>query len=172
MLHNRVEHHIVVINMNFSPNLFCFVGVVCDRLRQQDCITNGWLLDGFPRTRAQAEALAQAGLVPDNFILLDVPEALLVERVTGRRTDPVTGKIYHLKYSPPESEEIAARLIQRSDDTAEKIIVRYREFQSHIDAIKSFYDSKTIRVDGSMDKESVSRTIISALEEGMAAYLA
>ena len=53
---------------------------------QEDCLTHGWLLDGFPRTRAQAEALASAGLVPDSFILLDVPEALLVERVTGRRT--------------------------------------------------------------------------------------
>jgi adenylate kinase len=144
------------------------IGVICDRLKQQDCLQQGWLLDGFPRTRAQAEALASAGLVPDSFILLDVPEEVLVERVTGRRTDPVTGRIYHLKFSPPESDEIAKRLVQRSDDTAEKIVVRYREFQSHIDAIKSFYESKTIRVDGSMNREEVSSRLLEGLQKNLA----
>ena len=74
-------------------------GVVCDRLSQPDCEYQGWLLDGFPRTSAQAEALSRAGYDPDAFILLDVPQQCLVERVTGRRTDPETGKIYHTTVS-------------------------------------------------------------------------
>mmetsp|Transcript_23464 Transcript_23464/g.21337 ORF Transcript_23464/g.21337 Transcript_23464/m.21337 type:complete len:281 (-) Transcript_23464:24-866(-) len=139
------------------------IDVICDRLKQQDCIESGWLLDGFPRTRAQAEALSSAGLIPDSFLLLDVPEDILVERVTGRRTDPVTGKIYHLKFSPPNDQEVISRLVQRSDDTAEKIVVRYREFQSHIDSVRSFYEDKIIAVDGSKPKNDVSQLIISAL---------
>ena len=126
------------------------IGVICDRLQQPDCVSNGWLLDGFPRTKAQADALSAAGMVPDCFVLLDVPEEILVERVTGRRTDPVTGKIYHLKFNPPENEEVMSRLVQRSDDTAEKIVIRYREFQSHIDSIRSSYEDRLIWIDGSL----------------------
>lgn len=61
-------------------------GVVCNRLKQPDCMSNGWLLDGFPRTKSQALALEAEGMVADSFILLDVPEEVLVERVSGRRT--------------------------------------------------------------------------------------
>lgn len=60
-------------------------------------------------------------LIECAYLYLQVPEDILVERVIGRRLDPVTGKIYHLKYSPPETEEIAARLTQRFDDTEEKV---------------------------------------------------
>lgn len=140
------------------------IGVVCDRLKQSDCVECGWLLDGFPRTKAQADALQAAGMVPDCFVLLDVPEAVLVERVTGRRTDPVTGKIYHLRFNPPENEEVAARLIQRSDDTEEKIKVRYYDFQSNINAIKSSYLEKMVAVDGSIAQSEVSFSVCSSLD--------
>lgn len=139
-------------------------GVICDRLKEADCLEKGWLLDGFPRTRAQAEALTKAGGVPDCFVLLDVPEEVLVERVTGRRTDPETGKIYHMKYNPPPADVID-RLVQRSDDTAEKIVVRYREFQSNIDAVRSCYDEKMITVDGSMNQKEVTECVTSGLQE-------
>eukprot|EP01036_Dinobryon_divergens_P028068 gene28068-36955_t len=141
------------------------IDVVVERLKQDDCVTRGWLLDGFPRTKSQADALLAAGMVPDCFILLNVPEEVLVERVTGRRTDPVTGKIYHMKFSPPENEEIAARLVQRSDDTAEKIVVRFKEFQSHIDAVQSSFDENIIIVDGTARKNEVQGSIESALFE-------
>ena len=59
---------------------------------------------------AQAEALAESGTNPDCFIFLDVPDSILVERVVGRRNDPVTGKIYHMTFSPPNDEEVLARL--------------------------------------------------------------
>lgn len=143
-------------------------GVICDRLNEKDCQTNGWLLDGFPRTKSQAEALSSAGMVPDCFLMLDVPEDILVERVTGRRTDPATGKIYHLKFNPPENDEIASRLVQRSDDTAEKIIVRYREFQSHIEAIKSCYVDKMVRVDGSAAQSEVSKCVAEIIDNAAA----
>ncbi|KAF8712631.1 hypothetical protein HU200_028387 [Digitaria exilis] len=97
------------------------VNMVKGRLAQPDSQENGWLLDGYPRSYSQAMALETGGIRPDIFILLDVPDELLVERVVGRRLDPVTGKIYHLKYSPPENEEIASRLTQRFDDTEEKV---------------------------------------------------
>ncbi|KAK3006350.1 hypothetical protein RJ639_017860 [Escallonia herrerae] len=96
------------------------VMMVKDRLSQPDSEEKGWLLDGYPRSSSQATALKEFGFEPDLFILLEVPEEILVERVVGRRLDPVTGKIYHLQYSPPETEEIAARLTQRFDDTEEK----------------------------------------------------
>ena len=96
------------------------VTMVKDRLSQSDAQA-GWLLDGYPRSKDQADALEEADIRPEVFLLLEVPEELLVERVVGRRLDPETGKIYHLKYAPPESDEIAARLIQRSDDTEEKV---------------------------------------------------
>lgn len=141
------------------------INVICDRLKEEDCVKQGWLLDGFPRTKSQADALTAAGITPDMFILLDVPEAVLVERVTGRRTDPVTGKIYHMKFSPPESPEVAARLVQRSDDTEEKIKIRYREFQSHITAIRSSYESKMVLFDGSKKASDVSESITSHIDK-------
>jgi adenylate kinase len=139
-------------------------GVVVDRLSQEDCQTKGWLLDGFPRTKAQADALTEAGMIPDCLVLLDVPEKVLVERVTGRRTDPVTGKIYHMKFNPPESEEVASRLVQRSDDTEEKIVIRYKDYQANIDAIKSSYNDKMIWIDGSVSQEQVGINVTSSLD--------
>ena len=143
------------------------IGVICDRLKEKDCEVNGWLLDGFPRTKSQADALSAAGMIPDCFVMLDVPEEVLVERVTGRRTDPVTGKIYHMKFNPPTDDVVIARLVQRSDDTAEKIIVRYREFQSHIDSIKSCYEDKMVRVDGSIAQAAVSKCVSVAIQSSI-----
>ncbi|KAJ6744758.1 ADENYLATE KINASE 8 [Salix purpurea] len=94
--------------------------MVMEGLLLPDSQENGWLLDGCPRSLSQATALKEFGLQPDLFILLEVNEEILVERVVGRRLDPATGKIYHLNYSPPETEEIAARLTQRFDDTEDK----------------------------------------------------
>ena len=123
----------------------------------------GWLLDCFPRTQSQVDALTKAGMVPDCFILLDVPEEKLVERVTGRRTDPVTGKIYHLKFSPPESDEIAKRLIQRSDDTEEKIVTRYRDFRNNIDSVKLNYIEKMVVINGAVSQNEVTEQVVTSL---------
>ncbi|XP_051123846.1 adenylate kinase, chloroplastic [Andrographis paniculata] len=141
------------------------VVMVKERLSMQDCLENGWLLDGYPRSVSQATGLKTFGFEPDAFILLEVPEDILVERVVGRRLDPVTGRIYHLKYSPPETEEIAARLTQRFDDTEEKVKLRLLTHNSNVEAVLSLYENITVRVDGSLPKEEVFAEIDSILTE-------
>lgn len=140
------------------------IGVICDRLNESDCKDKGWLLDGFPRTKAQADALTAAGMSPDCFLFLDVKEDILVERVTGRRIDPETGAIYHLKYKPPPSE-VAERLIQRNDDTEEKIKVWYKEFIDQAEAIKGCYQDQLVSVDGTKASGEVTTDIEDALQE-------
>jgi len=144
------------------------IGVVKDRLDESDCASNGWLLDGFPRTPAQAQALADAGVSADCFIFLNVPDEVLVERVVGRRTDPETGKIYHMKFSPPEDEEVLARLEQRSDDTEEKVKVRLEQFHANVDAVKGSYADIAVEVDGTKKPDEVSATIIQAIDSMLA----
>lgn len=138
------------------------VKMVKDRLSRPDSIENGWLLDGYPRSSSQAEALG-FGFQPDIFIVLEVPEDILVERVVGRRLDPVTGKIYHLKYSPPETAEIAARLTQRFDDTEEKVKLRLRTHNQNVEAVLSNYEDVTIKVNGDAPKDDVFAQIDIAL---------
>ncbi|KAL7500628.1 hypothetical protein ACHAWT_011260 [Skeletonema menzelii] len=140
------------------------IGVVKDRLDESDCVESGWLLDGFPRTPAQAEALADAGVSADCFIFLNVPDDVLVERVVGRRTDPETGKIYHMTFSPPEDEEILARLEQRSDDTEEKVKVRLEQFHANVDAVKGSYTDIAVEVDGTKSPDEVSAIIMEAID--------
>ena len=144
------------------------IGVVKDRLDESDCVKSGWLLDGFPRTPAQAEALADAGVSADCFIFLNVPDDVLVERVVGRRTDPETGKIYHMTFSPPEDEEILARLEQRSDDTEEKVKVRLEQFHANVDAVKGSYTDIAVEVDGTKSPDEVSAIIMEAIDRVLA----
>lgn len=138
---------------------------VKDRLAEEDCQTKGWLLDGFPRTPAQAQALEDAGIQADCFIFLNVPDEVLVERVVGRRTDPVTGKIYHMTFSPPEDEEVVNRLEQRSDDTEEKVKVRLEQFHANVDAVKDSYTAIGVTIDGNQNPVTVSEEIFAAIDK-------
>ena len=131
------------------------IDIIIARLAEADCLEKGWLLDGFPRTKAQADALAASGLTPDAFVLLDVPDEILVERVVGRRTDPETGLIYHMKFKPPPSDDIAGRLTQRSDDTEEAITERVKNFHDNLDSILGAYTDCMLRVDGNRDANLV-----------------
>mmetsp|Transcript_17959 Transcript_17959/g.39868 ORF Transcript_17959/g.39868 Transcript_17959/m.39868 type:complete len:336 (+) Transcript_17959:1989-2996(+) len=135
------------------------IGVVKDRLDQTDCQKRGWLLDGFPRTPAQADALAAAGVSADCFLFLNVPDEVLVERVVGRRTDPETGKIYHMTFSPPDDEEVLARLEQRSDDTEEKVKVRLEQFHANVDAVKGSYTDISVDIDGTASPSDVAKSV-------------
>ncbi|KAL7430271.1 hypothetical protein ACHAXH_002834 [Discostella pseudostelligera] len=144
------------------------IGVVKDRLAMPDCIINGWLLDGFPRTPAQATALSESGVSADCFIFLNVPDSILVERVVGRRTDPVTGKIYHMAFSPPTDEEVLARLEQRSDDTEEKVKVRLEQFHANVEAVKGSYVDIAVEVDGAQRPEDVSEVIMKSIDAVLA----
>lgn len=133
-------------------------------MAEVDCKEKGWLLDGFPRTQAQASALTDAGVSADCFLFLDVPDEVLVERVVGRRTDPKTGKIYHMTFSPPDDEEVLKRLEQRSDDTEEKVKVRLEQFHANVEAVKDSYTEIMVSVNGNRSPDVVSKEIIEAIE--------
>lgn len=139
------------------------VTMVKERLMRPDSQEKGWLLDGYPRSSSQAVALKE--FQPDLFILLEVPEEILVERVVGRRLDPVTGRIYHLKYSLPETDEIAARLTQRFDDTEEKVKLRLHTHHQNVESVLSMYKDTIFQVDGSVSKEEVFAQIDAALTQ-------
>ena len=126
----------------------------------------GWLLDGFPRTQPQAQALKDSGVVPDVLLVLDVPDEELTGRCVDRRLDPISGKIYHLKNNPPEDEEVAARLIQRSDDTAEKIQTRLRLYHENKDAVCAVFADQVRRVDGNRPAETVTAAIEKIVDTG------
>jgi len=138
------------------------IGVVKERLKKPDCVESGWLLDGFPRTSAQAKALTDAGVTADCFIVLNVPDDVLLERVVGRRTDPVSGKIYQT-FIPPDGEDILARA-QRSDDTEEEVKVRLEHFHSNVAAVKGSYADIAFEVDSTKKPEYVSEMIMKSID--------
>lgn len=89
------------------------VQMVVDRLGSEDTAKSGWLLDGYPRSASQAQALESNSIRPDVVLLITVPDAAIVDRVVGRRLDPETGEIYHMTFKPPPPE-IESRLKQVS----------------------------------------------------------
>ncbi|KAJ0399727.1 hypothetical protein P43SY_009308 [Pythium insidiosum] len=117
------------------------VDVVLARLQQRDCRQQGWLLDGFPRTRAQAEALLAKGIVPDALLTLEVPDDEIVRRISGRVLDPETGRTYHRTFNPPPPE-VEARVVQRSDDTEETVRVRLETFHAHSEQVRAALASR------------------------------
>jgi adenylate kinase len=96
-------------------------------------------LHGYPRTKAQADALQRAGIIADVFLLLDVPDALLVERIVGRRVDPITNEIYHMKTRPPPSKAVEQRCLMRADDTEDAIKVRIAKYHQHVADVRKFF---------------------------------
>lgn len=143
------------------------IGMVIERIAEPDC-ASGFMLDGFPRTRPQAialdAALKAAGVKLDAVVLIKVPDDLIVERITGRRSDPETGAIYHLKFNPPPSE-IADRVVQRKDDTEEACVARLEKYHSETAPIVPFYEAAGIlkAVDGVGDPNEVTNRILRAL---------
>ncbi|KAG2452743.1 hypothetical protein HYH02_002973 [Chlamydomonas schloesseri] len=143
------------------------VEMVKSRLAEDDVKQHGWLLDGYPRSASQAEAIEKEGIRPDVFLLINVPDELLVERVVGRRLDPETGAIYHLKYSPPPAN-IVSRLIQRSDDTEDKCRVRVATHNANVDAVVGYYKDVKVDIDGTQSMQDVFEAICAALDETVA----
>ncbi len=143
------------------------IGMILERIERPDC-NAGFMLDGFPRTRPQAEALdkalAGAGVSLDAVVLIEVPDQLLEERAVGRRSDPETGTIYHLKYNPPPPA-IAGRLVHRKDDTSEAVKTRIAKYHSETAPIVPFYLDKGIlkRVDGVGDPDAITQRITAVL---------
>ena len=116
--------------------------IVADRLTWEDC-AGGYILDGFPRSIPQAEMLtaflAKRGEKIDAAINIDVPDEEIVDRLSARRTDPETGTIYNLKFSPPPAE-VAGRLVQREDDKAETVLARLKTYHETTEPIISYYE--------------------------------
>ncbi|KAK9149539.1 hypothetical protein Scep_008296 [Stephania cephalantha] len=137
--------------------------MVTSRLSRQDAKEKGWLLDGYPRTSSQAESLERLNIRPYIYIVLEVPDEILIDRCVGRRLDPVTGKIYHIKNFPPETEEIKARLITRPDDTEEKVKFRLKTYKQNAEAISSTYMDIMKKLDGNRQKDIVFEEVSSLL---------
>ncbi|XP_030546670.1 adenylate kinase 5, chloroplastic isoform X1 [Rhodamnia argentea] len=137
--------------------------MVTARLSLPDAQEKGWLLDGYPRSYAQAQSLEERKIRPDIYIVLDVPDEILIDRCVGRRLDPVTGKIYHIKNFPPETEEIKARLVTRPDDTEEKVKSRLEIYKKNAEAILSTYLSVMYKIDGNRSKDVVFSEVDSLL---------
>ncbi len=143
------------------------IAMVLERIKKPDC-ANGFMIDGFPRTRPQAEALDKAltetKLALDAVVLIEVPDELLTERAVGRRTDPQTNTIYHLKYNPPPAD-IVDRLQHREDDTEEKVQTRLKKYHSDTAPVIPFYEGKGVlkRVDGNAKPDDVFQRIADVL---------
>jgi adenylate kinase len=141
------------------------IGLVRERLGDPET-RPGFILDGFPRTTAQADALGELlGSLSrplDRVLQIDVPNELLVERATLRRTDKRTGQIYHLKYSPPPPD---AELEHRADDREETVKKRLDQYESLTAALLPYYDRLGLlrRVDGVGKPEEVTARVLGAL---------
>ena len=133
------------------------IRLVEEKLKDPDTVEHGWLLDGFPRTKAQAEALDNLNIKPNKMILLNVPEEVLVERITGRRMDKETKEIYHMKFNPPPEDIPEDRIVQRSDDTEEALKTRLVAYNENIELIRDFYgDSLPVdEIDADQEPEVV-----------------
>jgi adenylate kinase len=120
------------------------IGLVKERLTQSDC-ANGFLFDGFPRTIAQADAMKAAGVKLDYVLEIDVPFDAIIERMSGRRSHPASGRTYHVKFNPPKVEgkdDVTGEpLIQRDDDKAETVQKRLDVYSAQTRPLVDYYSS-------------------------------
>ena len=151
------------------------IGLVKERITQDDC-KNGFLLDGFPRTIAQADALKEAGVAIDAVIEIDVPDSEIVKRMSGRRAHLASGRTYHVVFNPPKVEGkddlTGEDLVQRDDDKEEVVLDRLRVYHEQTAPLIGYYSAmaendnsvKYIRIDGTLPIDTVQDTILSSLK--------
>lgn len=137
------------------------IGLVKDRIAQPDC-ANGFLFDGFPRTIPQAEAMIAAGVNIDHVIEIHVADSEIIERLSGRRVHPASGRVYHIKYNPPKvagrDDVTGEELVQRDDDKEETVKKRLDIYHTQTELLVAFYQKlaadgnryapKSAKVDG------------------------
>jgi adenylate kinase len=118
------------------------INLVKERLAQPDC-AKGFLFDGFPRTIPQADAMKAAGVMLDAVIEIDVPDSAIIERISGRRSHPASGRTYHVKFNPPKVDGVddatGEPLIQRDDDKEETVRKRLEVYQRQTRPLVDYY---------------------------------
>jgi adenylate kinase len=119
------------------------IGLVKARLQESDC-ANGYLFDGFPRTIAQADAMKDSGVAIDYVLEIDVPDDLIVERMSGRRTHMASGRVYHTKFNPPKVDNVddvtGEPLVQRDDDKEETVKKRLQVYHNQTEVLLDYYN--------------------------------
>ena len=145
------------------------VALVKDRIAQPDC-ANGFLLDGFPRTIPQADALKDSGVKIDFVLEFDVPDEVIVERMSGRRVHQASGRSYHIVYNPPKVEgkdDVTGEdLIIRADDKPETVLDRLAVYHKQTSPLIDYYQAEAkagntqyFRLDGTQKVEEVSQEL-------------
>jgi adenylate kinase len=149
------------------------IGLVKERITQADC-ANGFLLDGFPRTIPQADAMKDADIKIDHVIEFDVPDEVIVQRMAGRRVHPGSGRVYHMQYNPPKVEgkddETGEDLVIRPDDQEDTVRKRLGIYHEQTKPLVSYYTSEADagncayqKFDGTQAVEAVSKQLASLL---------
>ncbi len=145
------------------------IGIIRDRLAQDDC-ANGFILDGFPRTIPQAEALDRMGIVIDRVIDIEVADETIARRVSGRRVCPDCGASYHIDYKQPKVEGVCDRcgsaLVQRKDDHPDTVRERLQVYHDQTEPLKSYYEAcgKLVIVEGQEEVADTTRLTLAAVD--------
>ena len=134
---------------------------------------DSWILDGFPRNKEQAraldEALEEIGEKLDKVVVLEAPDDVLVERLSGRRQSEATGEIYHVEHNPPpeDEEEDPGPFVQREDDTEEAIRNRLETYHEQTEPLKDYYDEQglLVTVDATQEIQEVTEEVLRAVRE-------
>lgn len=153
------------------------IGLVKERIKDADC-ANGFLFDGFPRTIPQAEAMKNAGVAIDYVVEIDVPDAAIVERMSGRRSHPASGRTYHVKFNPPKvagkDDVTGEELVQRDDDKEEVVLKRLQVYHDQTEQLIGYYSDwaksgvsgapQYVKVNGLGELNTIKEEIFSALK--------
>lgn len=145
------------------------IGLVKERIAKEDC-ANGFLLDGFPRTIPQADAMKENGIKVDHVIEFDVADEIIVERMSGRRVHPGSGRVYHIIYNPPKVEgkdDVTGEdLIIRDDDTEETVRKRLAIYHEQTKPLVDYYSAEADagntqyhKLDGTQAVDAVSKQL-------------
>ena len=134
------------------------IGLVKDRIANPDC-ANGFLFDGFPRTIPQAEAMVSQKVDIDFVLEIQVPDAEIVKRLSGRRVHVDSGRVYHTEYNPPKVEglddETGDALIQRDDDKEGTVVERLRVYREQTEPLVKFYKDLSVESNGAVKYQSI-----------------
>lgn len=145
------------------------IGIIKDRLAQEDC-KNGYILDGFPRTIPQAEALDAMGADINKVLSLEVSDDRIVERMSGRRVCPKCGATFHMDHNPPKvagiCDKCGAELIRRKDDAPETVAARLKVYHDQTEPLKGYYQQsgKLVIAEGQEDVDDTTAVVFAALE--------